>query len=106
LGYIGYLTQGPVESLIPVQILNKLRSSHFLFLGYRIRDWSVRVFLHRVWGEQQLQSRSWAVDPGLDIVERELWDHLGVHAVDEPLADFRCEVERELAAFGDGGREG
>ncbi|HWI00589.1 MAG TPA: TIR domain-containing protein, partial [Propionibacteriaceae bacterium] len=31
--YIGYLTQSPVESLIPVQILNKIRDSHFVFLG-------------------------------------------------------------------------
>jgi hypothetical protein len=85
-----------------VQILNKLRSSHFLFLGYHMRDWSVRVFLHRVWGEQQLQARSWAVDPGLDVVERELWDHFGVHAVDEPLAEFRGELERELAALAEG----
>ena len=62
--YIGYLTQSPVESLIPLQILNKVRDSHFLFLGYRMRDWSVRVFLQRIWGEHPLEARSWAVDPG------------------------------------------
>ena len=61
--YIGYLTQSPVESLIPLQILNKMRDSHFLFLGYRMRDWSLRVFLQRVWGEHPLEARSWAVDP-------------------------------------------
>jgi len=94
--YIGYLTQGPVESLIPLQILNKIRDSHFLFLGYRMRDWSVRVFLQRVWGEQQIEARSWSVDPGLDAVERELWDHFGVKVVQEPLADFLDEVEHEL----------
>jgi SIR2-like domain/TIR domain len=91
--HIGYLTQSPVESLIPLQILNKLRDSHFLFLGYRMRDWSVRVFLRRVWGEQQVEARSWTVDPGLDVVERGLWDHFGVNVVDEPAADFLHEVE-------------
>jgi SIR2-like protein/TIR domain-containing protein len=94
--YIGYLTQSPVESLIPLQILNKIRDSHFLFLGYRMRDWSVRVFLQRVWGGHPLEARSWAVDPGLDLVERELWDHLGVHVVEEPAAEFVDELEREL----------
>lgn len=94
--YIGYLTQSPVESLIPVQILNKLRDSHFLFLAYRMRDWSVRVFLQRVWGEQQLAARSWAVDPNLDDVERGLWGQFGVDVVDEPLSDFLNEVEHEL----------
>jgi hypothetical protein len=94
--YIGYLTQSPVESLIPLQILNKIRDSHFLFLGYRMRDWSVRVFLQRVWGEQQIEARSWSVDPGLDAVERELWDHFGVKVVQEPLAEFLDEVEHEF----------
>ena len=95
--YIGYLTQSPVASLIPLQILNKVRDSHFLFLGYRMRDWTLRVFLQRIWGEQQLEARSWAVaGPGLDVVERELWEHFGVNVVEEPLAEFLNELEREL----------
>jgi SIR2-like domain/TIR domain len=94
--YIGYLTQGPIESLIPLQLLNKLRDSHFLFLGYRMRDWSLRVFLQRVWGEQQLEARSWVIDPSPDVVERSLWDHFGVRVVEEPLPEFLDELDREL----------
>jgi SIR2-like domain/TIR domain len=94
--YIGYLTQSPVESLIPVQILNKIRDSHFLFLGYGMRSWSVRVFLQRVWGEQQLEARSWAVDPAPDLIERGVWEHFGVTVVEEPLADFLNELNREF----------
>jgi hypothetical protein len=94
--YIGYLTQSPVESLIPLQILNKIRESHFLFLGYRMRDWTPRVFLQRVWGHEQLEARSWAVAAGLDVVERELWEHLGVNVVDHALTEFLTELEGEL----------
>ena len=94
--FIGFLTQSPVESLIPLQILNKIRESHLLFLGYRMRDWSLRVFLQRVWGEQQLEARSWAVDPGLDDVERLLWELFGVNVVEEPLAGFLNRLEHEL----------
>jgi hypothetical protein len=94
--YIGYLTQSPVESLIPLQILNKIRDSHFLFLGYRMRDWSVRVFLQRVWGQHPLEARSWAVDPRPDVLERELWDHFGVRVIEEPMAEFLHELERAL----------
>jgi hypothetical protein len=94
--YIGYLTQGPVESLIPLQILNKLRDSHFLFLGYRVRDWTLRVFLKRIWSDQPLQARSWAVDPEPDVVEQELWEEFGVDVVEAPLARFTAEVAREL----------
>jgi SIR2-like domain/TIR domain len=98
--YIGYLTQGPIASLIPLQILNKLRESHFLFLRYRLRDWTLRVFLQRVWGEQKLEARSWAIDPEQEAVERELWDHLGVNVVEQSMADFLDELERELGAAG------
>jgi len=95
--YIGYLTQSPVASLIPLQILNKLRESHFLFLGYRMRDWTLRVFLQRIWGDQQIEARSWALeDPGLDVVDRELWDHFGVHVVEQPILDFLNDLEGEL----------
>jgi len=94
--YIGYLTQSPVESLIPLQILNAIRGSHFLFLGYRVQDWSDRVFLQRIWGNHPLEARSWAVAPGLDFVQRELWDRLGVNVIDQSLPDFMNELEGEL----------
>jgi hypothetical protein len=95
--YIGYLTQSPIASLIPLQILNKIRDSHFLFLGYRMRDWTLRVFLQRIWGEQQVEARSWALeDPGLDPVDRQLWEHLGVRVVEQAVPDFLNELELEL----------
>ena len=47
--YIDYLSRSPIESLVPVQILDKLRDSHCLFLGYTVRDWNLRVFLKRIW---------------------------------------------------------
>jgi hypothetical protein len=97
--YIGYLTESPVESLIPLQILNTIRDSHLLFLGYRVQDWSDRVFLQRIWGNHPLEARSWAVGPRPGGVERELWDRLGVNVIEEPLADFINDLERELGRF-------
>jgi hypothetical protein len=94
--YIGYLAQGPVEGLIPLQILDKVRASHLLFLGYHMRDWSVRVFLQRVWGEHPLEARSWATDPAPDFMDRALWDNFGVKVVEEPVADFMNQLERVL----------
>ena len=94
--YIGYLTPSPIESLVPLQILNKIRDSHFLFLGYRTREWSWRVFLRRVWGEQKLQARSWAVGPGLDAVERAAWGEFGVNVAEEPLGQLLNALDSEL----------
>jgi hypothetical protein len=102
--YIGYLTQSPVESLIPLQILNKIRDSHVVFLGYRMRDWSVRVFLQRVWGEHPLQARSWAVDTALDSLERQLWEHLHVTVIETPMTKFMVDLEQELLPPGEAER--
>ena len=35
--------------------------SHFLFLGYSMRDWNLRVILNRIWGARKLDLKSWAV---------------------------------------------
>jgi hypothetical protein len=94
--HIGYLTDGPVEGLIPVQILDKVRESHFLFVGYRMRDWPLRVFLHRVWGERLEGARSLTVDPTPDVVEREHWQHFGVHVLEQRLGEFVNELQDEL----------
>jgi hypothetical protein len=94
--YIGYLTQSPVEGLIPLQVLEKIRDSHFLFLGYRLRDWSVRVFLQRVWGDRPLDALSWSIDPGHDDVERWLWKQRNVHVVAQSIAGFLAELGDEI----------
>ena len=61
--YIDYLAQTEVASAVPVALAAKLRRSHFLFLGYTMADWNLRVLLHRLWGDQPLSYRSWAVQP-------------------------------------------
>ena len=38
----------------------KMKASHFLFLGYSMRDWNMRVILKRLWKGDQLDRRSWA----------------------------------------------
>ncbi|MDA0159798.1 TIR domain-containing protein [Solirubrobacter ginsenosidimutans] len=86
--HIGYLSRGPMESLVPLQILRKMRESHFLFLGYPVGDWAMRVLLQRLWGEQRLQMKSWAVDPDLSAGEPELWGQLGIAVVAKPLPAY------------------
>jgi class 3 adenylate cyclase len=71
--YIEYLTRADVSSVLPVTLAAKLRRSHYLFLGYRLRDWNLRVILHRIWGQQRLAYRSWAFQPDLKPLEREFW---------------------------------
>jgi hypothetical protein len=85
--YIDYLSKRPIESLVPVQILDKLKESHCLFLGYTVRDWSLRVFLKRVW-EGTIDARSWAVVPDPDPLEKDLWAQSKVDLYESDLSDY------------------
>ncbi len=86
--YIEYLAQSEVASVVPVALAAKLRRSHFLFLGYRMADWNLRLLLNRLWGDQPLSYRSWAVQPEAKPLEREFWRRRDVDVLEVPLE--RC----------------
>jgi len=51
--YIEYLSEEPMEKLLPPRLLQKMREKHhLLFLGYSLHDWNFRVFLRRLKREQ------------------------------------------------------
>jgi len=69
--YTAYLTRTDIASLIPVPLAAKLKKSHLLFLDYGLRDWNLRVILHRIWGETDAAldalERAVELDPTLDL---------------------------------------
>ncbi len=71
--YIEYLIRTDISHLIPVTLAEKLKRSHFLFLGYGLRDWNVRAILYRIWGEQKLKWKSWTVHPDPDPLDQKFW---------------------------------
>jgi SIR2-like protein/TIR domain-containing protein len=86
--YIDYLSKSPIESLVPVQILDKLRDSHCLFLGYTMREWNLRVFLKRIWRGEPLSADSWAIEPEPDALEKKFWAHSYVDLYAADLAEY------------------
>jgi hypothetical protein len=96
--YIGYLAQSDLASVVPVTLAAKLRRSHLLFISYPVVEWSLRVFLHRVFGDEPISYRSWAVLPGAHPIQHEFWRRRGVDLYDVPLEDFVADMERRLAA--------
>ena len=92
--YIAYLAQSELANVLPVTLAAKLRRSHLLFIAYPVVEWSLRVFLHRVFGDQPISYRSWAVLPGAQPIQRELWRQRGVDLYDVPLDDFVADLER------------
>jgi hypothetical protein len=83
----------------------KLRASHFLFLGYSLRDWNLRVMLYRLWAEQQgMTYNSWAIQADPDPIDERAWDERGVDILPVSCQDFvgalQVEVEKLLQAEG------
>jgi|SRR5687767_6160055 len=97
--YIDYLTRTELTNLVPATMAAKLRKSHFLFLGYRLRDWNMRVILHRIAGEQRLTYQSWAIQRGPTDLDHKFWDRRGVDIFDidlEPYISRLYDTVRQL----------
>jgi len=94
--YISYLAQSELSSVLPVTLAAKLRRSHLLFIAYPVVEWSLRVFLHRVFGDEPISYRSWAVLPGAQPIQHEFWRQRGVDLYDVELDDFADGLERRL----------
>jgi len=92
--YIDYLAQTDLASAVPVSLAAKLRRSHFLFLGYTMADWNLRVVLNRLWSDQPLSYRSWAVQPEPKPLEREFWRRRSVEVHELPLDRYVASLAR------------
>lgn len=101
--YIDYLPESDLASAIPVGLVARLRRSHFLYLGYGLRDWNLRLVLHRLSTPGTVDYRSWAVTPVPRPLEREFWRNRDVDLVEAPLEEYvqalaqHCGVAVEAA---------
>jgi DNA-binding SARP family transcriptional activator len=100
--YIDYLAQTEVAAAVPVSLAATLRRSHFLFLGYTMADWNLRVILHRLWGDQPLSYRSWAVQPEPKALEREFWRRRDVEVLELAFEQYADTLSRYAAAQPEG----
>jgi hypothetical protein len=100
--YIDYLSNGDIAAQIPITLRENMSESHFLFLGYSLRDWNLRVVLHRMWGAQTLDLKSWAVQRErmtgkLSEIEQKLWSDRGdVDLLYVPLDDYVTKLRAQL----------
>jgi hypothetical protein len=95
--YIEYLARSDVSNAVPVALAAKLQRSHFLFLGYTMADWNLRVVLNRLWGDSPLNYRSWAVQPEAKPLEREFWRRRDVDVLVAPLEEYVEQLGRHLS---------
>jgi hypothetical protein len=70
------------------------------------------VILNRIWGDETLRSKSWAIQRNPDRLDKELWNRRDVMILDVPLEEYveglrgaLSEALRAPARLG-GGRDG
>ncbi len=96
--YIDYLGQSELTAVVPVALAARLRRSHFLFLGYDMADWNLRLILNRIWGERPVGYRSWAVQSSLSPLAQAFWRRYEVTPLDVEPTSYVELLERRLEA--------
>jgi DNA-binding SARP family transcriptional activator len=86
--YIGYFAHGDIGNAVPVVLAAKLRRSHFLFLGYGVREWSLRLVLDRICAGAPFAYRSWAVIGEARPLERQFWRARDVDLLEQQLDGY------------------
>jgi DNA-binding SARP family transcriptional activator len=94
--YIDYLGRSELTAVVPVALAAKLRRSHFLFLGYDMADWNLRLILNRIWGERPVGYRSWAVQRTPSPLAQAFWRRFEVTPLDAAPESFHTLLERRL----------
>jgi hypothetical protein len=107
--YIDFISRMTMSAAIPAVFSQYMRDRSFLFLGYGLRDWNLRV-LHKNLGRYLRQRsalarlgddeapKSWAIQLGPSELEKKLWAGRGVEIFDQDLdrfiANLRATVPR------------
>lgn len=81
--YISYMANDVAEGL-PACLLRSMLQCHLLFLGYKLEDWNLRVFLFRIWSRRERDARSWAIQRDVNALDRRFWQShdVEVHGLD------------------------
>jgi hypothetical protein len=105
--YIEFLSRMTTNTAVPSLFYEYFRDRSFLFLGYSLRDWNLRVVLKNL--SKPLASRSavagadqdeplpsWAIQHDPSELEQTLWRRRGVHIFDVTLDEFVAKLQREM----------
>lgn len=97
--YVEFLARMTNNRAIPPIFIPYFTNRCFLFLGYSLRDWNLRVVLRNI--SKFLKDRtdeddlpSWAIQSGVSELDRRLWSKRGVDIYDVKVDDFIEEIER------------
>jgi SIR2-like domain len=93
--YVKFLAR--MRHAVPSSIRKYFAERAFLFLGYGLNDWNMRVLLKEV---SVPGITSWAILKGPTPFERKLWERRAVDIFDLSLEEFVAEMRRRAGASG------
>jgi hypothetical protein len=83
---------------VPLYVEAMMRNKDFLFLGYSLRDWNVRVILRKLLKGTATARRCWAIVSGKSQVEQQVWAKQNLNIHSENLKVFAEQLNTELAS--------
>lgn len=100
--YIDFLSRMTGQTAVPAQFMRHFRTRHFLFLGYGLRDWNLRVVMKNLRtvlpaaedaakqqeDDNEGELRSWAIQFNPSELETELWNAREVKIYDVDINEF------------------
>jgi hypothetical protein len=97
--YVDFLSR--MSSAVPKMLMKHFRTRSFLFLGYSLRDWNLRVVLNNVSrhlaNRDKKDRKSWAIQVNPSELERLLWENRHVKIYDVDLQAFVRELKGQAA---------
>lgn len=96
--YLRFLRRNDLNSFLPPKLIAKLKTSNFLFLGYSLRDWNIRVLLHSFWSAQKRGFNSWAIQRDPDPIDQRYWSLRKVEILDMRIEDYLVGLREALTA--------
>lgn len=104
--YVEFLSRMTSQSAVPPLFYQHFRDRNFLFIGYGLRDWNLRVVLknlskylstkHSNKGTQEI--RSWAIQHKPSELEKTLWSNRNVEIFDIIVNKFVEKIQKRMGA--------
>lgn len=100
--YVDFVSRMTANAAVPSLFYEHFRTRSFLFLGYSLRDWNLRVVLKNL--ERYLGRRraandddeplpSWSIQYQPSELERRLWENRDVNIFDMMIDDFVAKMQ-------------
>jgi hypothetical protein len=104
--YVEFLSRMTTSTAIPSLFYPYFRERSFLFLGYSLRDWNLRVVLKNLSkylpkrmadsDDDEDQLPSWAIQRDPSELEGKLWAKRRVGIFDQPLDEFVTRMQEQM----------